>query len=100
MDEILERLAEIKGYALLAAKDMLTVEEAALYLGLSKSRVYKMTFDHEVPYYKPNGKTVYFEKADLTAWMHKNRVESVAEAEGRAASHILATKARGRAAAR
>lgn len=94
MEEILERLGEIRSYALLAAKDMLTVEEAAMLTGMSKSRIYKMTFDHEIPYYKPNGKTVYFDKGDLTAWMRRGRVESVDEAESRAATHILRSRKR------
>ncbi len=55
-------------------KDVLTLEEAALYLGISRSSLYKMTHAHTIPFYKPNGKLVFFEKKELLAWMRQNRV--------------------------
>ena len=67
--EVLENL-------LFAAKDVLTVEEAAKYLGLSKSFLYKMTHEGSIPYYKPNGKIVYFEKDILLQWMRSTKVSS------------------------
>ena len=34
-------------------------------MGISKSSLYKMTHRHELPFFRPNGKLIYFEKAEL-----------------------------------
>lgn len=62
-------------------KEYLTVQEAADFLGLSSSQIYKMTSKHEVPVYKPNGKTVFLRRDDLNRWMSKNKVLSEEEME-------------------
>jgi excisionase family DNA binding protein len=50
-------------------KEMLTSEEAALYLGISQSTLYKMTHNMEIPHSKPRGKAVYFCRQELDEWM-------------------------------
>ncbi len=62
-------------------KEYLTVQEAADFLGLSSSQIYKMTSKHEVPVYKPNGKTVFLRRDDLNRWMSRNKVLSEEEME-------------------
>lgn len=61
------------------AKQVLTLEEAALFMGISKSSLYKMTHEQTIPYYKPNGKMVYFEKAELLTWIRRNAIASKAQ---------------------
>ena len=75
----LTQLDRIERYSLLAAKSVLNVEEAAMYLGMSPSYVYKLTMRNQIPYYKPNGKVVYFKKDELEAWMTQNRVATAEE---------------------
>ena len=70
------------------SKEVLTLEEAALFMGISKSSLYKMTHKHDVPFYRPNGKLIYFEKAELLNWMRQNRCMSVAETKDAAAQHM------------
>ena len=57
-------------------KDVLTLEEAAKFMGIARSSLYKLTHEQLIPFFKPNGKMVFFEKADLVAWMKQNRVSS------------------------
>jgi len=61
---------------LCAAKEVLTLEEAAIFMGISRSTLYKMTHSNAIPFYRPNGKLIYFEKTELLAWMRKSRVSS------------------------
>ena len=70
------------------AKQVLTLEEAALFMGISKSSLYKMTHKHELPFFRPNGKLIYFEKAELLKWMRQNRVMTEAETKEAATEHI------------
>ena len=66
------------------AKEVMNLEETAMFLGISKSTLYKMTSDHVIPFYRPNGKMIYFEKTDLLAWIRKNRVSSNSELDAQA----------------
>jgi len=86
--EILSRLATIEVYSLLAAKTVLTLNDVALLTGLSKSHLYKMTCQKQIPYYRPNGKQIYFDRGDVEAWMKQNRVSTTQEAEQTAAKYV------------
>ena len=59
------------------AKEVLSVEEAARFMDIARSSLYKMTSDRSIPFYRPNGKMIYFEKADILDWIRKNRVMPV-----------------------
>lgn len=61
---------------LITTKDVLTTDEAAMYTGMSKAYIYKMTMRKELPYYKPGGKLVYFKRSELDAWITANRVST------------------------
>jgi len=93
--EILSEFQELKNLTLLGAKQALTMSEAALFIGLSKSRLYKMCCEKKIPYYKSQGgKLTYFEKSELNSWMLKNRVKTVDELETEAATYVVTGKAR------
>ena len=88
---ILEKLTNIEN--LLKAQDgrPLTLEEAADYLSLSKSYLYKLTCTCKIPHWKPTGKRIYFSKSELDNWLFRNPVKTIAaiEQEGNKWSNIL-----------
>ena len=71
-------------------KAVLTATEAAAYLGVSLSCLYKWTMKRVIPHYKPNGKLCYFERAELEKWMMSNRVATDQELETKA--QMMASK--------
>jgi excisionase family DNA binding protein len=75
-------------------KEILTLEEAALFLGVTRSQLYKLTHRHVIPYFKPTGKLVYFEKSELLEWVKQNPVKSQSQINTEAKSHMqmLATR--------
>lgn len=70
-------------------KPILTFEEGCQYTGLSKSWMYKLTSTGKIPFYKPEGRKIYFKKSDLEDWMLRNRQSSNAEIERKATKHSL-----------
>lgn len=60
-------------------KDFLSLEEASLYTGFSKSWLYQLCHRRAIPYYKPGGKKTFFKKSDLDNWMMRNRLTSLDE---------------------
>ena len=64
------------------AKEVLSVEEASRFMDIARSSLYKMTSDRSIPFYRPNGKMIYFEKADILAWIRQNRVMATKKDDG------------------
>jgi excisionase family DNA binding protein len=69
-------------------KEMLTTDEAALYMGVSKSWLYKMTMQGELPTYRPGGKRLYLKRSEINDWMGSQRSSSKAEIENLANAYI------------
>ncbi|OGU79390.1 MAG: hypothetical protein A2499_01295 [Stygiobacter sp. RIFOXYC12_FULL_38_8] len=70
--QINEQLTEIK--SLLKQKDQkpLNFVEAAQYLSISQSTLYKLTYQRKIPAHKPSGKLLYFFKHELDEWITKS----------------------------
>ena len=86
---ILEKLSNIEN--LLKGRDgrPLTFDEAAKYLGLSKSYLYKLTCSNKIPHYKPQGKRLYFAKSELDTWLFRNPVKTTADIEKDANDYLV-----------
>lgn len=69
-------------------KDVLSLREACIYLEISPSHLYKLTSEMVIPFYKPNGKKLYFKLDDLNNWLLKNRVESREEINQKALEYV------------
>lgn len=89
MEQFLEQLGKIERNSLLAAKNVLQLEDVALLTGLSKSWLYKATSNKEIPHYKPNGKQIYFDKKEVEDWLKQNRIGTTDEAERQAAKYLI-----------
>lgn len=72
---------------------LLSVDEAAAFLGMTKSSIYKLTSKKELPYHKPGGcYRVFFDRRDLAAWARSQRVASRSEIEQKAVEHLKRIK--------
>ncbi len=92
MDEILRRLEIIEKHVLgknLILKNVLNFNEAAIFLEVSHSHLYKLTSSGKIPFYKPNGKKIYFNRAELEEWLLRNRNETDTEIEQKAADYLI-----------
>lgn len=74
--------------AVLSNKPTLTIEEASAYTGLTVSYLYKLTSTQAVPHYKPRGKFLYFDRAELEEWLRQGRVNSLDAIANQAAAHL------------
>lgn len=70
-------------------KEVLTSDEAARYMGISKSYLYKLTMKLAIPHYKPTGKMCYFNRAELESWLQSNRVATANEISQQAAAYCM-----------
>ena len=66
-------------------KEVLTTDEAARYLGVSKATLYRMTMERQIPHYKsPTGRLCYFNRKEVEGWMQSCRVTTDDELEQKA----------------
>lgn len=72
---IFEKLKKIEEQ-LSQQKSVFTLEEVATYTQLSKSYLYKLTSRGDIPHSKPNGKQVYFDKAEIDSWLLRNKTKT------------------------
>lgn len=93
MSEELKQVADlITANTIFTTKEVLTSDEAARYLGISKSYLYKLTMRQLIPHYKPLGKMCYFNRQELEAWLQANRVSTSEEIEQKAQAYCLQKK--------
>ncbi|WP_375605639.1 helix-turn-helix transcriptional regulator [Flavobacterium davisii] len=79
-----------KQYAL--SKEILTLEEAADFLSLSKSAIYKLTSKKEIPFYNPGGKKIFFKRTELENWVLSSKSYSVEEFDDEVTSYLSRTQ--------
>lgn len=89
--ELFNRLLKIeallqKQFAL--SKEILTLDETAEYLNLSKSALYKMTSKREIPFYNPGGKKIYFKRTEIERWVLNSKSQSIEEINDEIKSYL------------
>jgi excisionase family DNA binding protein len=90
MGEELKKVADlVTANTIFCTKEVLTSDEAAKYMGVSKSYIYKLTMRQAIPHYKPMGKMCYFKRAESEDWLQSNRVATAAEISQQAQSYCM-----------
>lgn len=84
MENIIKKIEALEALLLnqrtkFSDKKHLDIKEAAVYLNLSTSTLYKMTSRKELTHYIPGGKKIYFQKSELDDWISAAKVTSVEE---------------------
>ncbi len=92
---IISKLERIEQFSMLAAKNVLTLEDASILTGLAKSTIYRLTSQKQIPHSK-RGNSLYFDRKELESWMLEYRVKTNKECDQEAAA-FLETPHKGRA---
>ena len=71
----------------LAVKTILSTDEAAEFLGIKPSYLYKLTSNKEIRFFKPQGKLNYFRKDDLETFLLRNPSETNSAEESQEQNH-------------
>lgn len=69
-------LIEIRNLMLLK-KEILNIDEVALYTGFEKSYLYKLTSRRAIPHYKtPGGKSIFFKREEINDWLTQIKIKT------------------------
>ena len=55
-------------------KGTFTVEDAALYLGITTSHLYKLVRKYDIPHSRPTNGRIFFNKEELDKWIRSRMV--------------------------
>ena len=87
IDERLQRIEKM----LVEQKTTLDMDEAVGYTKIKKSYLYRLTSEKKIPHYKRDNK-LYFDRAELDAWMKQHPVKSDDEIDSEAATYCSTHK--------
>jgi excisionase family DNA binding protein len=88
-NEYSDQIETVNKMLYLLHKEILTFEEACIYLGRKASFMYKLTSGRLIPHYVPNGKLIYFKRTELDEWVLQHKRKSLEEVKDEA--HFLLT---------
>ena len=93
--DLMKVLLELKDLTLLGTKKALTMTDAVMLTGLSRSHLYKLCCYKRIPYFKSaSGGNTFFDRDELNAWMLSRRVKTDDELSSEAEMHILTNKSK------
>ncbi len=92
-EEIKQTLAEIKQSVLVMMKNIWSVPDLALVLGVSESRIRHMAAERAFPSYKQNGQ-LFFKREEIEAWQTAHRTASQSEINSQAATYLATRRIR------
>lgn len=87
-------IQEVKEMQEMRKSKILTTAETAAYLGISVSTLYGMMSRREIPFYKPNGKNVFFKVEDVENHLLQGRVATETEIMSKAQDICLKKRMR------
>ncbi|MCB0536011.1 MAG: helix-turn-helix domain-containing protein [Bacteroidetes bacterium] len=88
LTEIADKLSEQN----MLQKAVLNLNEAAKYLDISESHLYKLTSTRQIPHFCPQGKKLYFKREELDQWLLRNRQTASEEIDRMAADYVIRNK--------
>src|SRR5690554_724302 len=96
-ESVLKRLDNIERMLIeqsLASKEILNLTEAAVFLNISHSHLYKLTSGKKIAHFCPQGKKLYFKREDLTNWLLRNKQEEEESVQERVNNLTIGIKRR------
>lgn len=91
-EEISQLAFAISKNLMVCQKEILTLDEAAQYTGMTPSALYKLTSTRKIPFSKPNGKNCFFKRTELEACLMSNPVATADELNGHAQAYCMRNK--------
>ncbi|MEK6492496.1 helix-turn-helix transcriptional regulator [Myroides odoratimimus] len=86
---ILDKLDYLEQLIISNHKEILSVEELEKYTGFKKSYIYHLVHYSKIPYSKPNGKYLFFQKSEINEWLLKNKSLSDDQIQEKAREYVL-----------
>ena len=91
IQDLSDKLDRIESLTLIGAKNILDLDEAVLFTGFSKGRLYRLTSEKRIPHFKKSRK-LYFKKTELENWMLEQKILTEDEIQSKASTYVATHK--------
>ena len=91
MEQLSEKLDRISELTLISAKNVLDLQEAAMFTGFSIGHLYRLTSGRQIPHFK-KFRRLFFKKSELEEWLLERKVLTDEEIEKKATTYIVKKK--------
>lgn len=91
--ELAQKLDRIERL-LSSQKKVLNFDDVCDYTGISRSYLYKLTSQNKIPFSKPNGKMIFFDKEELDKWLLLNKQKTESQFKEEANAYSFQTRKR------
>ena len=81
LDQRLQSIEDSLFAIKLQSKEVFTPDEAAEYMGMKKSYLYKLTAARKIKYFQPLGKLIYLNKSDVIDFLNQNPITNTSSFE-------------------
>jgi excisionase family DNA binding protein len=88
LELILTKIDDLSAKLDVSIDKPLTLEEAADYMGITPSGLYKLNLKRAIPYSKP-GQRIYYRRSDLDAYMMSKRISSAEQIDTQATQRLM-----------
>ena len=79
ISKVYDEIIEVKSLLVRQNAEYIDIDEASRYLRLKKSYIYNLVYKNKIPFYKPSGKKLYFNKLELSQWITKSKTKTIKE---------------------
>lgn len=83
-----ERLRLIES-SIIPVKRVMSLSEIAEFTGVSESQIYKLTAAKKIPFSRPFGRAMYFDRLEVEEWLLSFRIQTEKDTQREANSQIL-----------
>lgn len=91
MEQLSEKLDRISELTLISSKNVLDLQEAALFTGFSIGHLYRLTSGRQIPHFK-KFRRLFFKKSELEEWLLERKVLTEEEIDEKATTYIVTKK--------
>lgn len=91
MEQLSEKLDRLSELTLISAKNVLDLQEAALFTGFSIGHLYRLTSGRQIPHFK-KFRRLFFKKSELEEWLLERKVLTEEEIDKKATTYIVTKK--------
>ncbi|GAB6394669.1 MAG: helix-turn-helix domain-containing protein [Bacteroidales bacterium] len=82
-------LPELENRQALGQREVLTLKEAARYMGLAVGTLYRLTCKKRITHFKPGGKIIYLKLSDIQEYMLRNRIATADDLDAAAGAYLV-----------
>lgn len=91
-DDLLRRISRLERGGV-SDQTYLSVDDVCRMTGMKRERIYRLTCEQRIPYYKVRGgRRIHFKRAEIEEWLTENHIRTKADIDDAATTYVAINK--------